>query len=291
MAYTTTIACGHKFVAVVLNDGSVHCWGDNKHGQCFVPRDLPPVKEIYCLSATCIALCEDNSLYSWGKKLHDEPCLGKAKKILGGDFCGVCVLREDDTLAIWGYYNNQKLLLFNDICPKDILQVSWATLETAVLLNDGSIRSWRHINNTKWDVTDNLPPAQQIMWDAYGLVVLFQDGTMQRFCDGYIKYKLNLVAVKQIGNYNAYAMALYDNGTVCRWEHDNDTNVFKQINVPLPLMPVAQITQYNSNSVVFLCEDGSVHFWDKRRKKTKHMDFLPPAKMPERRDECVYVLK
>eukprot|EP01065_Artemidia_motanka_P025966 TRINITY_DN30904_c0_g1_i1.p1 TRINITY_DN30904_c0_g1~~TRINITY_DN30904_c0_g1_i1.p1 ORF type:complete len:358 (+),score=98.51 TRINITY_DN30904_c0_g1_i1:60-1076(+) len=59
-------AAGRQHTAVLLEGGAVHCCGDNTHGQCSVPVDLPPVTALAAGTTFTAALTDDGAVNIWG---------------------------------------------------------------------------------------------------------------------------------------------------------------------------------------------------------------------------------
>jgi hypothetical protein len=309
MAYTSTIGAGYNFAAAILEDNSISvCRMRNDAEEFIIPHNLPPVKEIYCTDITLIALCYDNSLYGFGRLFVNAnvgPYLGKVKKHLGGnwaDCVGMYILCENDTICRLSGHLNDNVYLPTNISPQDVEQIDVADFAVA-LLNDGSIHSWEiKPNSIKWNVPDNLPPAQQIICGGErDVLVLFQDGTIRHWdtqkggdISGTERKIPFLPPIKQITYRGVQVFALCKNGTVFVWQYEDDfdDNWFVEtVRVCPLLMPAVQIASALDDAV-FLCEDGSLHFWSDRYKKSEQVDLPQKVKIPERRDdESVYVLK
>eukprot|EP01065_Artemidia_motanka_P037666 TRINITY_DN4648_c0_g1_i3.p2 TRINITY_DN4648_c0_g1~~TRINITY_DN4648_c0_g1_i3.p2 ORF type:complete len:147 (+),score=28.96 TRINITY_DN4648_c0_g1_i3:228-668(+) len=61
-----TVSAGYNHIAVLLEDGSVRCFGGATRGECDVPADLACVVSCSCGSGFTAALCEDGSVRWWG---------------------------------------------------------------------------------------------------------------------------------------------------------------------------------------------------------------------------------
>ena len=64
----TTVATGYEHTCALDTDGSVHCWGKGTSGQIDVPADLPTVTDIQAGYAHTCALDAQGQVHCWGRQ-------------------------------------------------------------------------------------------------------------------------------------------------------------------------------------------------------------------------------
>ena len=122
------LALGHQHSCALTEDGAVHCWGDNHHGQLgdigedrseipSVVPSLPPMAAVWSgYDGTCARTADDARLFCWGDTgLGDAAREGFANAL---PFRGVryvalgyrkgCFLDESGALYCWGDYGRPR---------------------------------------------------------------------------------------------------------------------------------------------------------------------------------------
>eukprot|EP01065_Artemidia_motanka_P039688 TRINITY_DN487_c1_g1_i5.p1 TRINITY_DN487_c1_g1~~TRINITY_DN487_c1_g1_i5.p1 ORF type:complete len:441 (+),score=146.35 TRINITY_DN487_c1_g1_i5:82-1404(+) len=68
-----SVSAGVSHYAVLLDDGSVRCYGSRREGRCDVPVGLRGVVSCAAWSDTTFALLDDGSFHCWGLSQDDDP--------------------------------------------------------------------------------------------------------------------------------------------------------------------------------------------------------------------------
>jgi alpha-tubulin suppressor-like RCC1 family protein len=177
----TALACGRYNSAILLQDGTVRTFGQNNFGQLGVNDTTSRLTPVQVIAAGAVT------------------ALGK---VAGGGY-HTAVLLKDGTVRTFGF-NNQGQLGVNDTTQRNTpvqvwgisssaVAVAGGSLHTAVLLNDGTVRTFGYNNNGALgvnDTTSRLTPVQvwgisssaaAVACGQYFTVVLLANGTVRTF--------------------------------------------------------------------------------------------------------------
>lgn len=69
------VQCGYYHVVALDENGAVHCWGDNRSGQCDVPSDLGLVESVFANQSSTYVVLRDGSMRAWGQYAYVPPGL------------------------------------------------------------------------------------------------------------------------------------------------------------------------------------------------------------------------
>ena len=69
----STIACGLDHSVVLLSDGTVRCWCNNKYNQCNpLHSTFTNVVHVACGSYHSVALFSNGTIQCWGNNYHNQ---------------------------------------------------------------------------------------------------------------------------------------------------------------------------------------------------------------------------
>jgi alpha-tubulin suppressor-like RCC1 family protein len=205
------IACGHFCTFVLLEDGTLRAWGDNRHGQCNVPPDFvqpashrfraehetacDTVQQIACGRHHTVVLLEDGTLRAWGDNQYGQCDVPQdfaqpVKQIV----CGAhhtAVLSEDGTLCLWGCNLSGQCNVPPDFVPRTVKQIACGAYHTILLLEDDTVRAWGDNEYGQCNVPPDLShrfraehetacgTVKQIACGYFHTVVLLEDSTIR----------------------------------------------------------------------------------------------------------------
>ena len=181
-------------------DNLVYAWGNNGAGQCNIPSDLGPCKQIAAGYAHTIALREDGTVRAWGYNAYDQ-CnipsdLGVCKQIAGGQFHTIA-LREDGTVRAWG------LNVFGECnIPSDLgvcTQIAGGAGHTVALRQDGIVRAWGDNSQGQCNVPSDLGICKQIAGGGQNTIAIQQSGIVRAWGRNGNDVPSDLGVCKQIG--------------------------------------------------------------------------------------------
>lgn len=66
----TEVQCGWRHIVALDEDGAVHCWGDNRSGQCDVPSDLGLVESVFANAGSTYVVLRDGTIRGWGYNVN-----------------------------------------------------------------------------------------------------------------------------------------------------------------------------------------------------------------------------
>ncbi|MBL9120061.1 MAG: hypothetical protein JNL80_09130 [Phycisphaerae bacterium] len=102
VADAKAVSIGGLHAACIRRDGSVLCWGSNDSGQCNVPFELAPFKQVVAGRFGTLALTESGQVVGWGSFPEVPNDLGPSAKI--AMVSGRCAaIGANGSLREWGY--------------------------------------------------------------------------------------------------------------------------------------------------------------------------------------------
>jgi alpha-tubulin suppressor-like RCC1 family protein len=273
------ISAGDYHAIVLLDDGSIKCWGDNRVGQCNPPIFDRPVTSISAGNAHSMVLLDDGSIKCWGdnsKHQLDIPDFGGRKVIqISSSYIHNMVLLEDNTVICWGYDDDNTILSVPHFGGKKVIKISAGGINFIVLFDDGTIQSW---GKNIFDILTipNFDGKKVIDISAGGThnIVLLEDNTIKLWGsspedNNVITNHLNGEKVKYISAGNITTVILLLNlNVIFRWDN-NSENI-------TAIRAVKTIKQISSGKMFFiiLYNDGSVEC--KGKYNTYNILVVPP---------------
>ncbi len=222
---------GDTYQCVLKFDGSVECWGSDRHGETTVPNGLV-AKQIAAGYQHSCALKTDGTVKCWGRDKHGETTVPNglvAKQVAaGGEFS--CALKMDNTVECWGDNNSEKTTVPNGLVAK---QIALGYGHACAIKLDDTLKCWGGLPRGS--------PSQLIVKRvALGnesTCAIKLDGSVQCWGDSLpnglssIDMPNGLIA-KKIALGVSHACALRLNNTVTCW----GLNIFAQAEPPEGLM-------------------------------------------------------
>jgi alpha-tubulin suppressor-like RCC1 family protein len=148
------IGCGLNYCAVLLEDGTMRCWGDNTYNQAPPSLSYPDtyygVKEIACGYNHSLALISYGSIRCWGNN-----SVGQAP--------------SDEIKFNFGRYPGHGRNY------NSVIKIACCLNVSVVLLDDGAIRCWGQIHSLKLDFMSNdwLLPYEGIQIDRMRIIDIY----------------------------------------------------------------------------------------------------------------------
>lgn len=170
---SSQIAMGYQHNALLHIDGTVRCWGHNKHGQCNVPRNLGTVKQVAVSGGNSAALLSDGSVRCWGDNKFGQCVvpsdLGEVQQIEMGTYYSAALL-SDGSVRCWGNNEFGQCDVPSDL--EKVQQISIQATHTMALLSDGTVRCWGNNKFGQCDVPSDLCNVKQISAGGFFCVAL-----------------------------------------------------------------------------------------------------------------------
>ena len=138
------IAIGKKFTVVIKNNGTLHSWGTDEHGEI---SGTPKESGFISVSAGvyhCTALRDDGTLHSWGQNDCKQyiPKESGFIAISAGSYCSIA-LRDDGTLHAWGYDASNQIS--NTPIESGFVEVFAEGSHYVAVKDDGTLRLWGQV--------------------------------------------------------------------------------------------------------------------------------------------------
>ncbi|CAC9561502.1 hypothetical protein [uncultured Gammaproteobacteria bacterium] len=223
---------GEVYQCVLKFDGSVECWGSDKHGETTVPNGLVAKQIAVGYTHSC-ALKINGTVECWGDDRHGETTVPNglvAKQVAaGGQFS--CALKMDNTVECWGGNNSEKTTVPNGLVAK---QIALGLDHACAIKLDDTLKCWGGLPKGS--------PSQLIVKRvALGnemTCAIKLDGSVQCWegglgNHGFLSIDMpNGLIAKKIAVGDGHACALRLNNTVTCW----GLNIFAQAEPPEGLM-------------------------------------------------------
>ncbi len=280
--------------AVLMPDGSVFMWGENRTGQLGlgfsgeVPRSSPQVVFSDCVDISLgkdrwgyiVALKKDGTVWRWGRETTSPVQMSGLESIdivdveSGGNSPSIFVI--DSSGNVYSAFNPTQVIINNAV------KVSIGDYHSLALKNDGTVWAWG--NNLYGQLgdgtTEQKPPSSPVQVVGLSDVIdiaagegfslaLKSDGTVWSWGDnsnfklGYINDGPQLLPRQIPGlsnitsiktGYN-FSVALHRNGTVYRWGYYTGST----ISVISELSGIVQIAAGADNNIGAIAYDGKVY--------------------------------
>lgn len=263
-----------RFGAVDEN-GKVYIWGNNYHGQCDVPDDLPPIADIGIGACHAVALDENGKLHGWG----DPQCgeidfpddLPKIVSIAVKAY-NTRALSEDGRVFSWGENNrgNQKYV------PKNMgaaTQIAAGFYDAYALNTEEEIFSW--------GISNELCPAAETKVAAmaateYDFAYLGADGKVysdikHRMINKKFLPKPEMSDIKKLAGGRCNFAAIDARGKLYVWgEYTEMPDACCIINIPSNLPRLTDLA-IGDEDILCLGEDSKIYAWG------NHVGIVPEA--------------
>jgi len=260
------IYAGSAAFGAIDSEGNVYMWGDNTFGQCDVPKNLPPIKDMGIGAHCVIALGVDGKLYGWGTNEYN------AMDFIGteGTFIDVdansyhtAAVSSDGKVYKWSTANQggQKSVPL-DLPP--IVSVQCNIYSTTAMDAEGNVYTWP--KRSQNEILDGVK-AQMAAPLAYDTVVLGKDGKIygdiaHENLNSKFKAQPDIKNIKSIYGGPSNVAAIDGDGNVYIWgEYDYNAGEPSIVDVPENLPPMAKIA-FGYDTVIGLGENGYVYQWN-----------------------------
>lgn len=265
------IYAGTMVFGAVDENGKAYMWGNNKHGQCDIPENLPPVAELGIGAYHTVALDRNGGLHGWGSNQQgvidfidnfDElPEMVSVK----AEAYKTAALSRDGRVFSWGNANSGAQ---NDV-PRDmgfVTQIAAASCYTAALNSDGKIFSWGvFLVNQPSGIPDGIS-IMMIASTENDIACLGSDGKVygdmrHNELNKKFKPKPELSGIKKIYAGKRNFAALDTEGRIYVWgEYDETEGGCAVVNIPFNLPPVIDAA-FEFYGISCLGSDGKVYAW------------------------------
>lgn len=169
---------GH--VGILRTDGSLQCSGTNSDGQCSVPTDLGPVRQVGIGRHHTCALLENGSIRCWGNnsagQCHPPEGMCRARQMAVGFWHNLALL-EDGTVVAWGKSSSGELAV--PAIPRPIRKLVAGDGFSAALLDDGGVLVWGDTTSRSLAPPALLQPATDLHAGADHLLALLASGAVK----------------------------------------------------------------------------------------------------------------
>ena len=260
------LSAGSFHTVALRKDGTVVCWGSNRHDQLEEPSGR--FTAVSAGGYHTVALREDGTVVCWGNNRYDqlEEPSGRFTAVSAGGY-HIVALREDGTVVCWGSNRHDQL----EEPSGRFIAVSAGGYHTVALRKDGTVVCW---GCNRYNQLEE-PSGRFIAVSAgdYHTVALREDGTV--VCWGGNKYNQleepsGRFTTVSAGGY--HTVALREDGTVVCW----GDNKYNQLEEPSGRFATVSAGDYHT---VALREDGTVVCWGDngfgQREAPRRLSILP----------------
>lgn len=234
----SSVSMGEGHGVLLRNNGTVHAWGSNSHGQASVPEGLTGVVSVSAGFDHCAALKSDGTVVFWGRS--DE---GWTRMPAGLDDVTwletagtqTLVVKADGSVNGWGRPRTRVPMPLADI--KSVPSAS-STAEysnppiyesmvratnscSLILLRDGTWVAQGHDDTTwTWRPPPEIGPVESLSRPGSHCLALKPDGTVTAWGYNYVGERTvpaNLRNVQSVAVGYQLSMALKKDGTIAAW--------------------------------------------------------------------------
>ena len=265
------IYAGTMVFGAIDENGEAYIWGNNKHGQCNIPENLPAVIELGIGAYHAVALDADGKLHGWGSNQYgvidfsnNSVELPKMISVKAEAYKTVA-LSEDGRVFSWGETNNgtQK-----DV-PRNmgvVTQIAPASYHTAALNSEGKVFSWGLFFENQPPAVPDETSVIMIASTENGIVCLGADGkvygdTRHTELNKKFKPKPDLPGIKKIIAGKRNIAAIDTDGRIYVWgEYDETEGGCAVVNIPANLPPIIDVA-FEFYGISCLGSDGKIYAW------------------------------
>lgn len=251
----------------------------------------PETTELKVKMAACgfehsVALCDDGTVWGWGKEFYESknsskpvqiPGLSDITYVAAGDRVSAAI-KSDGTLWMWGlgWTSSEGVmygypLTLSDPYMTDVKEISFGAYFTAVLKNDGTVWLWGEDNSDDWEAqkipkkVEGLPKIKKIAASWYHVAFLDEDGHVWYIEQEYMlpwkpKLLTEVTNVTSIAGGGHHFVILKDDGTVYTFSALFDITHFETFSDVAELTDVVDIAGGGFYSVA-VKKDGTVWSW------------------------------
>jgi len=265
------IYAGNMVFGALDENGKIYVWGNNKHGQCDIPEDLPLIVELAIGAYHTAALDINGKLHGWGSNeygviefINSPDDLPKMVSLKAKAYKTVA-LSEDGKIFSWGNSNQgaQKDVPLN---MGIVTQIAAASYHSVALNSEGKAFSWGAFSENQPPAIDEGVSVLMVASTESGVACLGMDGkiygdTRQIQLEKKFKPKPEMPEIKKIFAGNANFAAVDANGKIYVWgEYDETAGGCSVVNIPSSLPPIVDIA-FEQYGISCLGKDGKIYAW------------------------------
>ena len=254
-----------SFACVLLNDGSVRCWGDDEYGQATPPGNLGPVAQLAVGDRHSCALTVAGGVRCWGSNGSERSPDGRATPPGGLGPVAQLVVGESHSCALtiaggvrcWGDDGGGRATPPGNLGA--VAQIGVGESHSCALTVAGGVRCWGSNADGRSTPPDDLGPVAQISVGLNHSCALTVGGEVH--CWGLNRSRqatppTDLAPVAQLAVGESHSCALTVSGRVRCWGANYDG----QSTPPDDLDPVAQLSVGAFHSCA-LTVSGGLRCW------------------------------
>lgn len=136
--HVVDVALNDHQIALVLEDGRVHVFGEDENALAAVPETLCPIRDVVLSEHDALALCEDQRVVSWGESGRDVFSISEKVKMIDASKEALFVLDETNHIHAYG-----KNTFHETNIPNDTFTSVYADAYQIYGINE-DIHGWGH---------------------------------------------------------------------------------------------------------------------------------------------------
>ncbi len=256
------ISSGFAHTLVLLNNGTVRCWGSNSHKQIDIPSYLKDettiVSDVKTGANHSVVLTTENKIICWGDNSYGQ---GDVPNNIQGSVSAITAfgnntmaLLSNGKLVVWGDNSYGQNNVPNDI--SNVKNISMGSNFAIILKSDGSVKAWGLNNLGQCNIPSEISKITQISTGMSHTVAVNENGRVFGWGD-------NSMGQLNFGEKSNIKHAFTGPVTYLIENNDNIISIgdFKETNltqIPKFLNKMVDYISCGANFTIFLSKQGKL---------------------------------